>query len=129
MDYLSNADKYEMVFTEDSNKIKRIDGSIKSSSKVTLSCEKTVELRRLELKNQGIEDEIIEITTALEPVLTTVEQYNSHPAFQNLFLIYEYLEEENIFVIKRKNREDTKKGLYLAVSFYTENDTLRRFRI
>ena len=129
MNYLSKADKYEITFSEDSDKIKRMDGSIESICKVTISPEKEVELRRLELTNYAVEDETIEVTAQLEPVLATLEQYNSHPAFQNLFLIYEYLEEENIFVIKRKDRENTEKGLYLAVTFFTENSCIRRFRI
>ena len=106
-----------------------MDGSIESICKVTISPEKEVELRRLELTNYAVEDETIEVTAQIEPVLATLEQYNSHPAFQNLFLTYEYLEEENIFVIKRKDRENTEKGLYLAVALFTENSCIRRFRI
>ena len=124
MKYLSKADKYEAVFTEDSDKIKRVDGPIESTCKVTLSSNSPVEIRSLQLTNHGVEEETIEITTAIEPVIDTLEGYNSHPAFKNLFLIYEYLEEENIFIIKRKNRENTNKGLYLAVFLYTENDTI-----
>ena len=83
----------------------------------------------MKIKNNGIEEETIELTMAIEPVLATLEQYTSHPAFQNLFLVYEYLEEENIFIIKRKNREDTKQGLYMAVSFYTQDNCIRRLRV
>lgn len=124
MNYLAKADSYEMVFTEDSNKIKRRDGAIESTCKITIGSEQPVEIRRLELVNHGMEEETIEITTAIEPALARLEEYGSHPAFQNLFLIYEYLEEDNIFVIKRKNRENTEKGVYLAVTFYTENNTI-----
>lgn len=120
-------DKYEITFTEDSNKIKRIDGAIKSTCKVTIattSGELPVEIRNLELQNNGIEAETIEITSVLEPALASQIEFNSHPAFQKLFLIYEYLEDENIFIIKRKNRENTEKGLYLAVSLYTNDKTI-----
>ena len=129
MSYLPEADKYEITFSEDSDKIKRTDGSIQTTCKVAIASEKEVELRRLEIKNNGIEEETIELTMAIEPVLATLEQYTSHPAFQNLFLVYEYLEEENIFIIKRKNREDTKQGLYMAVSFYTQDNCIRRLRV
>lgn len=124
MNYLGKADNYEMIFTEDSNKIKRRDGGMESICKVTIGSEEPVEIRRLELVNHGMEEETIEITTAIEPALAKIEEYASHPAFQNLFLTYEYLEEENIFIIKRKNRENTEKGIYLAVSFYTEDSTI-----
>jgi len=124
MNYLAKADNYEIILTEDSDKIKRRDGSIESTCKVTIGSEEPVEIRRLELVNHGMEEETIEITTAIEPALARLEEYASHPAFQNLFLTYEYLEEDNIFIIKRKNRENTERGIYLAVSFYTEEDTI-----
>ena len=127
MSYLVKPDKYEITFSEDSNKIKRTDGGIESICKITLDSEKNIEFRRLELTNYGIEDETVEITAVLEPVLSKIEEYSSHPAFQNLFLVYEYIEEDGIFVIKRKNRTNTKDGLYLAVCLYTEDDVLRRF--
>ena len=124
MPYLTKPDKQEVVFSEDATKIKRVDGSIETQMKVTISPEKRVEIRKIELKNHGLEDETIEITSSIEPALTTLEADRSHPAFQNLFLTLEYDEENNIFVFKRKDREDGKKGLYLAVSFYTEDATI-----
>ncbi len=124
MSYLTKPDKQEVIFSEDATKIKRIDGSIETQMKVTISPEKRVEIRRVELKNQGLEDETIEITSSLEPSLTTLAADRSHPAFQNLFLTIEYDEENNIFVFKRKDREDGKKGIYLAVSLVTEDTTI-----
>ena len=122
---LQKPDKYEIVFTEDSDKIKRIDSGIETNCKIVLDSEKDVEIRRLEIINNGTENETLEITAVLEPVLAKLEEYSSHPAFQNLFLVYEYLEDENIFIIKRKNRSNTKEGIYLAVNLYTENELFR----
>jgi len=124
MPYLAKPDKYEAIFSEDSIKIKRNDGSIETITKIAISPEKRVEIRNINLKNNGMEDETLEIVTAIEPILSSMEEDFSHPAFQNLFLTFEYNEEDNIFIIKRKNREDTKKGLYLAVSFYTNEQTI-----
>ena len=124
MPYLAKPDKYETIFSEDSIKIKRLDGGIETITKVTISPEKRVEIRKINLKNHGMEEETLEIIATLEPVLSTMEEDLSHPAFQNLFLTFEYNEKDNIFIIKRKNREDSSKGLYLAVSFYTEEQTI-----
>ncbi len=124
MSYLTKPDKQEVNFSEDAIKFRRLDGSIETKMKVTISPEKRVEIRKIELENQGLEEETIEITAALEPSLTTLEADRSHPAFQNLFLTLEYQEEDNIFIFKRKDRQDTKKGLYLASSFYTEEETI-----
>lgn len=124
MPYLAKPDKYETIFSEDCVKIKRLDGGIETTTKVAISPEKRIEIRKINLKNHGIEEETLEIIATLEPVLATMEEDISHPAFQNLFLIFEYNEKDNIFIIKRKNREDSSKGLYLAVSFYTEEQTI-----
>ena len=120
-DYIAKPDKYEITFTEDSDKIKRLDGGIQTNCKVTLAQKDNVEIRMLEVTNNGVEEETLEITSILEPILASLETYNSHPAFQNLFLEFEYNENEDIFIIKRKNRQDSQKGLYLAISLYTED--------
>ena len=124
MPYLAKADKNEVIFSEDSIKINRLDGSIETKEKITISPEKRVEIRKIDLKNNGMEEETIEVVSTLEPCLATLKEDISHPAFLNLFLTFEYNEEDNIFIIKRKNREDTSKGLYLAVCFYTEDGTI-----
>lgn len=110
-------EKYEISFTEDSDKIKKEANFILSKTDVFISPEKPVEIRKLELQNNSNKQQTLEITTSIEPALAPEIQIASHPAFQNLFLTFEYLENENIFVIKRKNRENTNNGLYLAVSF------------
>ena len=121
--YLSKADKYEMSFSEDKNKIRRIDGQIESICSSTIVPQNPVEVKELKLINHGIEDEMIEVTTEIEPMLDYIEAYNSHPAFQNLFLIYEYDKENDLFIIRRKDRTTKKNDIYMAVSFFTKKDT------
>ena len=121
--YLSKPDKYEISFSEDRTKIKRIDGQIETNLAITISPNAPLEIRNLKLKNNGIEDELLEITTVLEPILDTLENYVGHPAFNNLFLVYEYDRENNIFIIKRKDRKNPSNSLYLAVSLFTKEET------
>ena len=54
-------DKYEITYTEASNKIKREDSGIESNLETTISPEKPVEIRKLELINHNIEDETLEM--------------------------------------------------------------------
>ncbi len=49
-------------------------------------------------------------------------------AFNNLFLTFEKLENENI-IIKRKKRGTNEKDMYLGVSLYTEHETIGDFEI
>ena len=121
--HLSKADKYEISFSEDKNKIRRMDGQIESICSNTVIPQNPVEIRELKLINHGIEEEMFEITVEIEPMLESAEEYFSHPAFQNLFLIYEYDKENDIFLIKRKDRTTNKKDIYMAVSFFSKKDS------
>ena len=122
--YLSKPDKYEAIFAEDMNKIVRIDGNMETVMKNAIASETPVEIRNIELINQGLEEETIEVTAAFEPVLSTKEQDYAHPAFNQLFLRYEYLEEEKMILIQRRDRENAQKRVYLAVSFFSEQDNI-----
>ena len=67
-------------------------------------------------------EETIEITSFLEPVLSTFEQDYAHKAFNNLFLNYEMV--DDILLIKRNKRNKGEKETYLAINLYTENETI-----
>lgn len=123
MNYLQSADKYEISMSEDVTKISRIDGSVKTVSKVTIAQEAPVEIRNISLKNNGIEEETLEVTSYIEPILSSAMQDYSHPAFNNLFLSFEYLE-DGIVLAKRRKRAQTDKEYYMGVCFYTKFDTI-----
>ena len=52
----------------------------------------------------------------------------AHMAFNNLFLIFEKLDNENI-LIKRKKRGANEKDMFLGTSFFTEHETVGEFEI
>lgn len=124
MSYLAKPDKYTMCFMPDKNKITRQDGSIETIMKIGISPEEPVELRKIELVNHGLEDETIEISSFLEPVLSTQAQDTSHPSFNNLFLNYEYIEELGAIVVNRRRKNAAEKQIYLGVCLGTENETI-----
>lgn len=121
--YLSKPDKYEITLAEDISKIKRIDGAIQTESKVTVAQEEPVELRNIKITNNGLEEETLEITSILEPVISQKAQDYAHPAFNNLFLTFEYLE-DNIILAKRRKRSKDQKEMYMAVCLYTEGEAV-----
>ena len=121
--YLSKPDKYEITLAEDISKIKRIDGAIQTESKVTVAQEEPVELRNIKITNNGLEEETLEITSILEPVISPKAQDYAHPAFNNLFLTFEYLE-DNIILAKRRKRSKDQKEMYMAVCLYTEGEAV-----
>lgn len=98
--------------------------NIKTNLKVTLDPEEAVEIRCLELENKGDKDEILEITGMLEPILSRKEQDYAHPAFNNLFLIFDYDNENNILEVKRKKRNIGEEEIYLETAFLTDCETI-----
>ena len=122
--YLNKPDKYSIYFAPDVDKIVRIDGNIETQMKVGIVPNEPVEIRKVKLTNMGLNEEIIEITSIFEPVISTKEQDYSHKVFNNLFLSYEWLEDKEILIVKRKVREENEKDLYVALTLYSENETI-----
>lgn len=115
---------YQISFMPDKIEQEILEGNIKTKIKTTVSSNEPVELRRMILENYGNEEEILEITSYFEPVLSKKEQDYAHPAFNNLFLINSFDEETGSLIVKRKQREANCKEMYLAVSLSTNSETI-----
>ncbi len=125
MSYLTEPDKYFMYFAPDQDKIVRQDGNIETVLKIGLAPNDPTEIRSLELTNNGFESETIEVTSFFEPVLSEEAQENSHPAFNNLFLNYEYIEDQGAILVNRRKRNKNETSIFLGACFFTENQTSR----
>ena len=121
---LKKENKYEIRFMPDKNEQEIVSGNIKAKIEVTVASNEPVELRRITLENMGNEEEIIEVTGYFEPILAPKEQYYAHPAFNNLFLIYEYNEEKNCLVVKRKKRDITENEFYLSTTLNVNKENV-----
>ena len=128
IDKENRGDKFAVKFAPEKSEFSRIDADIESTTKVIVSPDDPVEIRRLKLKNNGTQERILEITNYFEPVLSRPMQDYAHMAFNNLFLTFEKLENENILV-KRKKRGVNEKDIYLGISFYTEHETIGEFEV
>lgn len=124
MNYLALADKYNVYFAPDKSKFVRQDGGIETTTKVWILPDNPVEVRRIELKNIGNSQETIEINAFLEPILSSFNQDYAHKAFNNLFLSFEFLEDTNTILVKRKSRDEKESDMYMAVNLYTEDETV-----
>ncbi len=116
--------KYQISFMPDKDEQEITNGNIKTKIETTVVSNEPVELRRVTLENIGNEEEIIEVYSYFEPVLSRKEQDYAHPAFNNLFLITKFDEKTNSLIVKRKNRENNKENLYLAVNLFTSSETI-----
>ncbi len=122
MNYLSKADKYEAHFMPDVSKFSRIDGNITTTTKITIAPNENVEIRRLELYNNGNTEEILEITSYLEPVLSHKFTDYAHRTFNNLFLTTESI--DDTIIVKRRARSKEDSNYFLGVNLYTEDETV-----
>lgn len=116
-------DNSKITFAPDKTEFQRRDGNISTKTKIIVSPEEPLEIRRLELKNLGNNIETLEITSYFEPVLSTDIQDYSHTAFNNLFLIFKKTDDGSI-IVKRKKRGEKQKDVYLGVNLYTESETI-----
>ena len=121
---LAKPDKYNIIFAPEMDKIVRVDENIETITKIITDTDEPVEIRRLELKNTGNSEEILEITGYLEPILSSAMQDYAHKAFNNLFLSYEYVDAINTILIKRKAHTSYEKDMYMAVNLYTPVNSL-----
>ncbi len=117
-------EQYQISFMPDKDEQEIINGNVKATITTTVSSSAPVELRRILLENQGNEEEILEITSYFEPVLSKKEQDYAHPVFNNLFLINKFDETTNSILIERKNREVTSPKMYLGANLSTNSETI-----
>ena len=113
----------KVIFSPDKICFNKIEGSITEGLKISIVPDEPVEVRRLELKNNGNNIETLEITSFFEPILSTAIQDYAHTAFNNLFLIFKEIENGKI-LIKRKRRHSTEQDFYVGVNLFTEAETI-----
>ena len=120
----SKENQYQISFMPDKNEQEIINGNIKTKISTTIVSNEPVELRRIKIENFGNEEEILEVSSCFEPVLTRKEQDYAHPVFNNLFLVSEFDEKTSSLIIKRKDRENNNQNLFLAANLSTNDETI-----
>ena len=111
-------------FMPDQVWFEEIQDYIKTKLQITLDPEEAVEIRSLEIENIGNREETLEITALFEPILSRKEQDIAHPAFNNLFLIFDYDNENNILEVKRKKRANSESEIYLETAFLADGEVI-----
>lgn len=125
---------YQVVFSPHQAEFKRRDGDISSHMIVSLDADHNFEIRKVTFTNHGNEEKQLEVTSYLEVVDDTQLAELSHPAFNKLFLESEYLEEQEIFLAKRRRKKEDdnpylmhmiRTGTKLCKKIEYENDRKR----
>ena len=125
--YGFNDGQYQISFMPDRDEQEIKNNNLNVKIKTTISSNDPVELRRIIIENQGNEEEIIEVTSYFEPVLSKKEQDYAHPVFNNLFLTTKYDEKINTLIITRKIREKNQSKISVATTLSTNSETIGDF--
>jgi len=115
----------EIVFNVHSSEYNVIKDKIGFEYRITPLSSGRGEIRRLSLENYDISDKNLEITSASEIVLSSITQDIAHPIFNNMFLKFEYIESEDLFIIQRRDRNIENDKYYLGVKMYIYPDDVQ----
>ncbi|MGA9993877.1 MAG: protein ndvB, partial [Pyrinomonadaceae bacterium] len=97
---------YEVSFSEDKVEIWREDAGILTHTEVIVSPEDNAEVRRISITNQSTRAREIELTSYEEIVLAPGAADAAHPAFSNLFIETEFINERNTLLARRRQRSE-----------------------
>ncbi len=103
--FMDNASEYYVNSTD-----------LRCGMKLGLFGENSAEIREFAVENVSGIQKSINLTAYIEPCLMDDNAYSAHPAFGDLFLKTEYLPEENVIIISRKNR-DSDEQVFMCVGF------------
>lgn len=124
---------YKTIFSEHKAEFWCHKHEVASHVEVIVSSEDNIELRQLTLINHSVEIRTLDITSYMEPILTTKDADIAHRTFSDLFIETEYIGSKSALVAKRRRRSDKEIenwAIHLVVSsdespYETEFETSR----
>ncbi len=127
-------EKAYVVFGDDRAVFTKTVGDLTSEVEVIVATENDAEGRKITLLNRGTEDRFIELTSYLEPVLSTEDADNAHPLFSKMFIRTEFGKRRDVIRAWRAKRNPNEADMYVAhlvandagTSRHTEFETDRR---
>jgi cellobiose phosphorylase len=118
-------DEYQVIFSPNQAEFNRRDGDISTHTVISLSSDRNLEIRKVTITNNGKENRQLEITSYLEVVCDSHMAELSHPTFNKLFIESEYLEEQGVFLSKRRSGKEA-STMYLMHMVKTNAPLLKK---
>ena len=122
--YTPQNNKYQISFMPDKIEQEMTNENIKTKIDTIIAPDEPVEIRKVIFENLGNDEEILELTSHFQPVLSSKEQDYAHPAFNNLFLVFEFNEETNSIIVTRRRRSQNEPEIYIAVNLSTNGESV-----
>ncbi|MGE5097701.1 MAG: glucoamylase family protein, partial [Betaproteobacteria bacterium] len=101
---LARGEGYEAIFSEARVEFRRTDHEIETHTEIVVSPEDDIDLRRVRVCNRSRRPREIEVTSYAEVVLAPPAADALHPAFSNLFVRTEILDESGAILCTRRPR-------------------------
>ena len=120
----TEADHYDVVYSEDRAKIMQRDPSLSITLEIVVSPEDDAELRRLTVTNLENRGREIDFTSYAEVVLATQAADEAHPAFSNLFVETEFVPGHGTLLATRRPRSLDEPRVWLAHLAAPEGETV-----
>ncbi len=105
---------YRAIYDLEKVEYSQVVAGIDTRLEVTISPEDHTEVRRLTLVNLTSAPRELEVTSYAEIVLMAAEAEAAHPAFANLFIETEYVDQHATLLASRRPRSDNAKRIYAA---------------
>ena len=121
----TEADSYEVTYSEDHAEFSRRDGSIATGLTIVVSAEHDAEIRRVSLTNLGSHAREIELTSYAEIALAPQAADAAHPAFQNLFVQTEFVPDIGALLATRRPRSRDEQPIWAAHVAAVEEESRR----
>lgn len=115
---LKRGQTYEALFSQAQVEFRRRDDQIETHTRITVSPEDDIEVRRMSITNRGTKRRALELTSYAEVVLAPPATDATHPAFSKLFVQTEILRSHQAILCTRRsssNREHSPWLFHLAV--------------
>jgi len=97
-------ESYEAIFSEAKVEFRCRQDDLEAHTEIAVSPEDDIELRRVTLTNRGRKRKVVELTSYAEVVLASAAADVLHPAFSNLFVQTEILEQRRAILCTRRPR-------------------------
>ena len=110
---LVEPDEYEAIFNHDKVEFRRKNFQISTLLESTISADENVQIKRLTVNNHDSEPRTLEFASYGEVTLASAKADMAHPAFSNLFVETEYLEEFDAILFSRRKRSSSETQHYL----------------
>jgi cellobiose phosphorylase len=117
-------ESYKAVFSLDKVEFKRRDGNLDTHTEITVSQEDNAEIRRLTITNHSEHSRMIEVTSYCEVTLAPYNADIVHPAFSNLFIKTEYIDNPSCVIANRRPRAKGQKKPHMVQTIAVEGETI-----